>query len=101
MSQMKRLTRYRENGVDVIDKKVEVLENDQHHACTNDASDEPYFFSSSFISGNIDTSEIINDDGNEKNEDVLRYEEHIKEAAGSKQEYPPVSMWQQKIQEEY
>jgi hypothetical protein len=101
MSQMKRLTRYRENGVDVIDKKVEVLKNDQHHACTNDASDEPDFFSSSFISGNIDTREIINDDSNEKNKDVLRYEEHIKEATGSKQEYPPVSMWQQKIQEEY
>jgi hypothetical protein len=51
------------NGVGIVDEKVIVLENKQHHASRNDAHDEPYLFRSSLCSGYFDAREVVNEDG--------------------------------------
>jgi hypothetical protein len=69
------------DGVGIVDEKVVILEYKQHHAGRNDTQDEPYLFRSAFRRSDFDTSEIINENGDEQNENVLRNEEHVKYAA--------------------
>jgi hypothetical protein len=69
------------DSIGIVDEKVVVLENKQHHASRDDAHDEPYLFRSSFCRSDFDAREIVNKYGYEQNENVLRNEEHVEYAA--------------------
>jgi hypothetical protein len=69
------------DSIGIVDEKVVVLENKQHHAGRDDAQDEPDLFRSSFSRCDFDTREIVNENGDEENENVLRNEEHVEYAA--------------------
>jgi hypothetical protein len=73
------------NGIGIVDEEIVVLENKQHHASGDDAEDEPGFFRPSFGSRYFDSCEIVNQNGDEKYEDILRDEKHVEYAAADKQ----------------
>jgi hypothetical protein len=73
------------NCVGIVDEEIIVLENKQHHAGRDNAEDEPGFFRPSFGGRNFDSGEIVNQNGNEKYEDILRDEKHVEDATADEQ----------------
>jgi hypothetical protein len=68
-------------GVRIIDEKIVVLEYKQHEASRYDTYYQPDFPGSAFGSRNFYAGEVINENRNKEDENVLRYEEHVKHAA--------------------
>ena len=97
---------YAQRGTELVEiggKKVQILENQQHRERTHDADDEKCFlqFVLVGITFHQDTRRIIDDDGDQQDEDVLGHKPHVEHAAGRQQHQPSPLVGQQVEQQHH
>ena len=80
-------------------EKVKILENKEDAARGDNAHDQKPFSSSSFCPFDQQSRGVVNDDREGQNENINRYERHIKNAARQQEKKPTISMGDQKIEE--
>jgi hypothetical protein len=83
----------------VVNEKIVILENGQHSHVGDEAHQQKKFPSLSLRPVNQNPREIINEDGENENENVNGNEEHVKHATGNKQVQPSPLMRQKKVEE--
>jgi hypothetical protein len=80
---------------EVVGKKVQIFENNEHQTGRNNAGNEQNFPLIPFYFFEIDSCRIVNYNSYQKNEYILGNKKHVEETTCRKQVHPSVFMRQQ------
>lgn len=83
---------------EITSEEIEVLKDEQNSACRDNTRDEPGSSSLSMATFDVYAREVVNEDGDEENENVSRDERHIEDAARDEQHRRPISPGETKIE---
>src|SRR3989344_7007737 len=85
-------------SVQICAEEIEVLEESKKTDVSDDGEDEEPLPPLSLALGDVYPCKIVDDDGRGQDENIGRYEGHVKDATGEEEECPSDTMGEKKIQ---
>src|SRR3989338_4418235 len=85
-------------SVQICAEEVEILEESKKTDISDDGEDKEPLSPLSLALGDVDTGKIVDDDGRGQDENIGRYEGHVKDATGEEEECPSDTVGEKKIQ---